>query len=68
MQWEKKSKILWTAESDGRYFRIERANSTYTGQATVREVDASQRTLNTALVSGYREGVKVVQTWLRGPQ
>jgi hypothetical protein len=68
MQWDKKSKILWTAECDGRRFRIERINSTYSGQATVREVDEAQRTVNTALVSGYREGVKVVQQWLQGPQ
>lgn len=64
MKWIKNSKILWTAEHAGRRFRIEKQNSTYSGQAILVEVDEYQRVLRKEIVRGYREAVKVAEKWL----
>lgn len=66
--WERQSSKLWTAEHDGRRFRIERTSSTYYGAATVREVDERQRTVQAVIVGGYREGMKVADEWVREPK
>lgn len=65
MEWHKKSKRLWTAEHEGRRFRIERREAVGgIGPVIVLEVDRLQREIRREYAQGFTRGAKVVARWI----
>lgn len=64
MDWTRKSNRLWTAEQDGRWFRIERRNSIGgIGPVLVLEMDRLHREIRRDYATKVAQAQKVAEQW-----
>jgi hypothetical protein len=64
------SRRLWTAEHEGRHFRVEKPGTSHAGAggAVVREVDELHRNLQKQFVASIPAGKKLAGEWATEPK